>query len=272
MDSLNAFNEDIDQLLGEYQKRRGAASDLQRRIREITGTASAPRQSVKVTVGVQGEVTALEFPTGAYKRMAPRELAEAVLAVIGEAKAMDAYKGLMEPHMPGGWTSWACSPATPTWPGRCRRCRRCPRPSGTTSRAAGLPRASWGAAMADPLFVDTNKINTALPGVKDIKDSVLGVWTELSDVMAAVGPCWGGTDDPTGRVFEGRYLPLSQTLSAGLVDTTKALGSMHDGIVTMSNGFHLTEVDAVDTASHLPSPSPAPAPRPRPRPRPTPEK
>jgi DNA-binding protein YbaB len=104
MDSLNAFNEDIDQLLEEYQKRRAAAGDLQRQIREITGTATAPRQSVKVTVSVQGEVTALDFPTGAYKRMAPKELADAVLAAIGEAKAkaMDAYKDMMTPHMPGG--------------------------------------------------------------------------------------------------------------------------------------------------------------------------
>jgi DNA-binding protein YbaB len=104
MDGVGAFDGDIDELLGEYQRRRGAAGDLQRQIREITGTASAPRQSVKVTVSVQGEVTALEFPTGAFKRMAPKELADAVLGAIGEAKgkAMDAYKGLMGPHMPGG--------------------------------------------------------------------------------------------------------------------------------------------------------------------------
>jgi hypothetical protein len=105
--------------------------------------------------------------------------------------------------------------------------------------------------MAEPLFVDTDKINTALPGVRGIELSVRSVWAELADEIAAVGACWGGPDDPTGRVFEEHYVPPSQMLFTGLGDTTKALGSMHEGIVTMSDGFHATEVHAIDTASHL---------------------
>src|SRR5258707_14622474 len=104
MTSLNTFNEELDQLLEEYRKRRAEASERQRKIQEISATAAAPRQAVKVTVGAQGEITGLEFPTSAYKRMAPNELAEAILGAAREAKAkaLDAYKELMTPIMPAG--------------------------------------------------------------------------------------------------------------------------------------------------------------------------
>jgi hypothetical protein len=114
--------------------------------------------------------------------------------------------------------------------------------------------------MPEPFFVDTNRLTTALPGVGHIENSVRRVLTELVGVMDSAGPCWGGPDDATGRVFAAHYLPLSGALVAGLGDTRKALGSMHDGIVTMSGGFHATEVQATDTASHLLPPEPAPRP------------
>jgi DNA-binding protein YbaB len=104
MASRNTFNEELDQLLEEYRKRRAEAGERQRKIQEISATAVAPRQTVKVTVGAQGEITALEFPTSAYKRMAPNELAEAILGAAREAKgkALEAYKELMTPMLPAG--------------------------------------------------------------------------------------------------------------------------------------------------------------------------
>ncbi|WP_354637682.1 YbaB/EbfC family nucleoid-associated protein [Kitasatospora camelliae] len=80
------YDQRIDELMEEYRSRRAAAGDLQRRLREISATATAPRQTVKVTVGAQGELTAVEFPTGAYRRLAPAELAEAVLTAAREAR------------------------------------------------------------------------------------------------------------------------------------------------------------------------------------------
>lgn len=99
-----AYNNEIEELLKEYRKRRADAGELQRRILAVSGTAVAVRQTVKVTVNAQGEITALEFPTGAYKRMAPAELTEAILATVREAKAkaVEALKELMDPELPNG--------------------------------------------------------------------------------------------------------------------------------------------------------------------------
>ncbi|MFE2718459.1 YbaB/EbfC family nucleoid-associated protein [Streptomyces mirabilis] len=81
------YDQQIEGLFEEYRKARSASAERFRQIQEISATATAPRQSVKVTVGVRGDITALEFPTGAYRRMAPAELSQAILAAIQEARA-----------------------------------------------------------------------------------------------------------------------------------------------------------------------------------------
>lgn len=98
------FDGEIEVLMEEYRKRRARTAELQRRIREISATAATPRQTVAVTVGAQGDLVSIEFPNSAYKRMAPNELAEAILAVSAEAKAKatDALRELMKPELPPG--------------------------------------------------------------------------------------------------------------------------------------------------------------------------
>ncbi|MGW3980190.1 YbaB/EbfC family nucleoid-associated protein [Streptomyces mirabilis] len=81
------YDQQIEGLLAEYRKERSAAAERFRQVQEISATATAPRQSVKVTVGVRGDITALEFPTGAYRRMAPAELSQAILSAFQEARA-----------------------------------------------------------------------------------------------------------------------------------------------------------------------------------------
>ncbi|PWI42167.1 YbaB/EbfC family nucleoid-associated protein [Streptomyces sp. ICBB 8177] len=81
------YDQEIEDLLALYRKQREEAVETRRRINEVTGTATAPRQTVKATVNAQGEVTAIEFPTGAYHRMAPKELSEALLTTIRQARA-----------------------------------------------------------------------------------------------------------------------------------------------------------------------------------------
>jgi DNA-binding protein YbaB len=81
------YDEGIEDMLALYQKQRAEAAETRRRINETTGTATAPRQSVKVAVNAQGEVTAIEFPTGAYRRMAPKELADLLMTTLAEARA-----------------------------------------------------------------------------------------------------------------------------------------------------------------------------------------
>jgi len=89
------YDQEIEDLLALYRKQRQEATEARRRINEVTGTATAPRQTVKATVNAQGEVTAIEFPTGAYHRMAPKELSEALLTTIRQARA-NALKAVAE--------------------------------------------------------------------------------------------------------------------------------------------------------------------------------
>src|SRR5258708_38379600 len=101
---MRDFEAAAEEALARYRERRLEAMGLQRRMLELSGTAVSKRQSVKITVNVHGEITAIEFPTGAYKRMTPTELAEVVKATAQEAKAkaVDELRTLMQPKMPPG--------------------------------------------------------------------------------------------------------------------------------------------------------------------------
>ncbi|MEU9123881.1 YbaB/EbfC family nucleoid-associated protein [Streptomyces sp. NPDC048506] len=96
------YDERIEELLEEYRRQRQEAGELQQRLREISATGTAPRQTVKVTVGAQGELTGVEFPTGAYRRMAPAELTEAILGAARSAReaALAQAGELMASHLP----------------------------------------------------------------------------------------------------------------------------------------------------------------------------
>ncbi|MFF8883753.1 YbaB/EbfC family nucleoid-associated protein [Streptomyces flaveolus] len=98
------FDEQIEELRATYQTQLAQIGELQRRMREVSGTATAKAQAMKVTVGPQGEVTAVEFPTGAYRRMTPKELADLVTSTIQDAraKANAALAEVMAPHLPTG--------------------------------------------------------------------------------------------------------------------------------------------------------------------------
>jgi DNA-binding protein YbaB len=91
------YDQMIEELTAEYQRRRARTGELRQQIAGITATATAPRNTVKVTVGAQGDVRDIEFPAGAYKRMAPAELTSALLETIAEAKekAQEKLKELM---------------------------------------------------------------------------------------------------------------------------------------------------------------------------------
>ncbi|MEV0056809.1 YbaB/EbfC family nucleoid-associated protein [Saccharopolyspora shandongensis] len=96
--------EQLEQLLAQYQRQFAEVKETQRRLREISCTVTAPRRTVAVTVGHGGVVKDIEFPTGAYKRMAPADLASAVLKVIADAQqqARREAADLMAPSLPPG--------------------------------------------------------------------------------------------------------------------------------------------------------------------------
>ena len=101
---MYGFEAQIETLMAEYRRRVAEAGERQRQILATTGTATARRQSVKATVNVQGDITALEFPTGAYRRMAPAELAEAITSTVRAAKAeaLASVRNSVMPEMPKG--------------------------------------------------------------------------------------------------------------------------------------------------------------------------
>lgn len=101
---MNVYEQQVEELTAAYEAQRAKTTELRRRITETTGTATAPRKSIKVTVSARGDVTAIEFPTEAYKRMPPKELSEALLATIGKAKsaALKSVKDTMAAELPKG--------------------------------------------------------------------------------------------------------------------------------------------------------------------------
>jgi DNA-binding protein YbaB len=98
------YDEHMDQLLDTYHRERAQVGELQRQMRETKASATAPRQAVKVTVNAQSEVTEIEFPTAAYKRMAPVELSQMLITTIQKArsKAMAEVADLLARHLPEG--------------------------------------------------------------------------------------------------------------------------------------------------------------------------
>ncbi|MDH6630645.1 DNA-binding protein YbaB [Streptomyces sp. LBL] len=97
------YDQQIEDLLAQYREQRDQAVESRRQINEVSATATAPRQAVKVTVGAQGQVTALEFPTGAYKNMTPKDLSKAIMTAIEQARgqALEKVVEAMGPGIPG---------------------------------------------------------------------------------------------------------------------------------------------------------------------------
>ncbi|MEV6028551.1 YbaB/EbfC family nucleoid-associated protein [Streptomyces sp. NPDC052036] len=81
------YDEQIEELLGQYRDAREQAVETRQRINEVEATVTAPRKVVKVTVGAQGQVTELDFPTAAYRNLAPKELSKVILTAIEQARA-----------------------------------------------------------------------------------------------------------------------------------------------------------------------------------------
>ncbi|MGW2252588.1 YbaB/EbfC family nucleoid-associated protein [Kitasatospora sp. NPDC001660] len=100
----STYDQEIEELLALYQRQREGAAETRRRINETTGTATAPRQTVKVTVNAVGDVTGIEFPTGAFRRLTPKELSEALLTTIAEARrdALEQVARMTDLQLPSG--------------------------------------------------------------------------------------------------------------------------------------------------------------------------
>ncbi|MGL5866982.1 MAG: YbaB/EbfC family nucleoid-associated protein [Dermatophilaceae bacterium] len=89
-------------LVEAYRRQLAELDVTQRRLAEISCTATSRRRVVSVTVGHGGVVRALTFDGSGYTRMAPAELSSTVLAVVEEAQQQAAAEAaeILAPSMP----------------------------------------------------------------------------------------------------------------------------------------------------------------------------
>ncbi|MFF1870464.1 YbaB/EbfC family nucleoid-associated protein [Kitasatospora herbaricolor] len=102
MDSFSEF--DVDKLRQQFNDRMAEFSSLHQRMREISASATSAKRLLTVTVGAQGEVTALKFHSDGYRSMARPELEHLILDTIGRARSqvMDSLKSMVAPLAPEG--------------------------------------------------------------------------------------------------------------------------------------------------------------------------
>ncbi|HUQ54865.1 YbaB/EbfC family nucleoid-associated protein [Lentzea sp.] len=101
----SSLEEQFEQTREEFRRKREDLRDVQAKMAGISVSVTAPRRVVEVTVGRNGDVTDVSFPSGAYKSMVPSELAKVVLETVRNAqeKAREELAQLMEPMMPAGF-------------------------------------------------------------------------------------------------------------------------------------------------------------------------
>ncbi|MCL6675201.1 YbaB/EbfC family nucleoid-associated protein [Streptomyces panaciradicis] len=81
---------------------RAAVADAEQRLRSAAVTVMSKDRSVEITVGPQGEVTALRFHDGKYRAMAPAQLSAVILQTLGQARSrmaqqvLDTYRPISE--------------------------------------------------------------------------------------------------------------------------------------------------------------------------------
>ncbi|MGI4895461.1 MAG: YbaB/EbfC family nucleoid-associated protein [Janthinobacterium lividum] len=95
---------ELTELVEHYRVQYEELGRTQERLRAMSGTATAPRQVVTVTVGFGGAITDITFPNSGYKRMAPADLGKAILETVKKAQQLvtEEMATIMSPTMPGG--------------------------------------------------------------------------------------------------------------------------------------------------------------------------
>ena len=98
------FSARIEGLFAEYERQRNSLGEMQQKMQAISATATSQRREVAVTVGQNGVLTDVQFSTGAYRRMTPKELSSVLLAAYADAmeQAMVQAAEVLKPMLPDG--------------------------------------------------------------------------------------------------------------------------------------------------------------------------
>jgi len=99
-----SYSERIENLFQEYEKQRNSLGEMQAKMSALSVTASSPRREVSVTVGQNGVMTDIQFPSGAHKRLATADLTRLIMETYAEAKegVMNQAADVLEPMLPDG--------------------------------------------------------------------------------------------------------------------------------------------------------------------------
>ncbi|AWZ05304.1 MULTISPECIES: YbaB/EbfC family nucleoid-associated protein [unclassified Streptomyces] len=97
----NPLEERLAEALAEFEETRGRLDAAAAEAAAISVTVTAKDRAVEATVGAQGELTGLRFPTSRYRTMAPAELANVVMTTIASARAQAASQ-LLDVYRPFG--------------------------------------------------------------------------------------------------------------------------------------------------------------------------
>lgn len=99
-----SFDDHVARLFTEYERQRTSVGDLQSRMRDLSASATSARREVTITVGQNGVLTDIQFPTGAYKRLASAELRSVILRTFTEAKesVLEKAAEVLAPMLPEG--------------------------------------------------------------------------------------------------------------------------------------------------------------------------
>ncbi|MFJ2592317.1 YbaB/EbfC family nucleoid-associated protein [Streptomyces erythrochromogenes] len=97
----NPLEERLAEALAEFEETRGRLDAAAAQAAAISVTVTAKDRAVEATVGAQGELTGLRFPTSRYRTMAPAELANVVMTTISSARAKAASQ-LLDIYRPFG--------------------------------------------------------------------------------------------------------------------------------------------------------------------------
>ncbi|WP_229404482.1 YbaB/EbfC family nucleoid-associated protein [Micromonospora sp. NBRC 110038] len=76
----------VEQALAELERQKAAIDEIQGDLHSAYSTVTAKNRAVAVTVDSRGTVTAIKFPTSAYRSMAGPELGELLVDTIGSAR------------------------------------------------------------------------------------------------------------------------------------------------------------------------------------------
>ncbi|MER5276854.1 YbaB/EbfC family DNA-binding protein [Streptomyces sp. NPDC002809] len=97
----NPMEERLAEALAEFEETRAKLGEAAATAARISATVMAKDRSVEATVGAQGELTHLRFPTVRYRTMAPAQLASVLMSTIAAARARAAGE-LAEVYRPFG--------------------------------------------------------------------------------------------------------------------------------------------------------------------------